>query len=234
MVYRSSLQQTLWRLELMPSGVYERTAEHRKIIAKSARGRRHSQETRAKMSAAKKGITPINFAQFLAKAHATPKLTGEANPIWKGDSVGYSALHAWVRRKLGTPNLCGRCNTTTAKRYEWANISGEYKRDLSDWIRLCTSCHRKEGFARGEYTSWIKGTNRQTNTGRTHIKKGQRIGRATEFKKGQAAHNKYLTPRECVQCKTEFQPFNHKRKYCSQRCYWDSLKRHEPRFQRYF
>lgn len=29
------------------------------------------------------------------------------------------------------------------KRYEWANISGEYKRDRSDWVMLCPSCHRK-------------------------------------------------------------------------------------------
>jgi len=28
-------------------------------------------------------------------------------------------------------------------RYEWANISGEYKRDVSDYIQLCPSCHRK-------------------------------------------------------------------------------------------
>lgn len=28
-------------------------------------------------------------------------------------------------------------------RYEWANISGEYKRDRSDWVMLCPSCHRK-------------------------------------------------------------------------------------------
>ena len=28
------------------------------------------------------------------------------------------------------------------KRYHWANISGEYKRDLTDYKRLCVSCHR--------------------------------------------------------------------------------------------
>jgi len=26
----------------------------------------------------------------------------------------------------------------------WHNISGEYKRDVSDWIRLCAKCHKKE------------------------------------------------------------------------------------------
>lgn len=25
---------------------------------------------------------------------------------------------------------------------EWANLSGEYRRDLSDYIELCVPCHR--------------------------------------------------------------------------------------------
>lgn len=60
---------------------------------------------------------------------------------WKGDEVGYFALHAWVRRKRGTPSKCEHCGTMTAKRFEWANISREYLRDLEDWVRLCKSCH---------------------------------------------------------------------------------------------
>src|SRR4030042_3557487 len=63
------------------------------------------------------------------------------NPQWRGDKVGYGCLHRWVERKLGKPNKCDKCSSADAKRYEWANISGEYKRDLTDWIRLCKSCH---------------------------------------------------------------------------------------------
>lgn len=55
---------------------------------------------------------------------------------------GYKILHYWVERQLGKPMKCDNCGTITAKRFEWANIGGEYKRDLSDWKRLCTSCHR--------------------------------------------------------------------------------------------
>lgn len=29
------------------------------------------------------------------------------------------------------------------KRYEWASISRKNIRDLSDWVSLCPSCHRK-------------------------------------------------------------------------------------------
>lgn len=61
----------------------------------------------------------------------------------KGDDVGYEGLHAWVRKERGTPEICEHCGTIEAKKYEWANKSGEYKRDLDDWIRLCTSCHHK-------------------------------------------------------------------------------------------
>lgn len=71
------------------------------------------------------------------------KLTGETNHKWKGDKVGYSALHAWVYRKLGKPNICDACGDTEASRYNWASKSRLYLRELSDWIRLCSSCHSK-------------------------------------------------------------------------------------------
>lgn len=68
---------------------------------------------------------------------------GEQNGIWAGDKVKYSALHDWVSRHKGKPRLCEECGTTEAKKYEWANISGLYRRELEDWKRLCVSCHRK-------------------------------------------------------------------------------------------
>lgn len=69
------------------------------------------------------------------------RLGGDKHPLWKGESVSYTGLHIWVRQRLGTPKVCEHCGTTTAKRFEWANISQEYKRDLSDWLRLCKKCH---------------------------------------------------------------------------------------------
>jgi len=67
----------------------------------------------------------------------------EANPNWKGDNVGYSALHRWIRRHKGTPSFCEGCGSEKEKRYEWASISHNAKRDLDDYIRLCSSCHHK-------------------------------------------------------------------------------------------
>lgn len=62
---------------------------------------------------------------------------------FKGTVSQYVALHMWVKYHKGKPTYCDECGTTEAKRYEWANISGEYKRDLSDYRSLCPSCHRR-------------------------------------------------------------------------------------------
>jgi len=69
---------------------------------------------------------------------------GELNNMWKGDNVGYSGVHAWVSKVYGKPCECECCETTDKnKTYQWANISGEYKRLRLDWKRLCVLCHKK-------------------------------------------------------------------------------------------
>lgn len=68
-------------------------------------------------------------------------LREEKNQHWMGDSVGYFGVHDWLTRQYGQPKECEQCLTTTAKRFEWANISGEYKRERSDFKRLCKKCH---------------------------------------------------------------------------------------------
>ena len=85
----------------------------------------------------KKGMSPWN------KGKRYPQITGEKNSQWKGNKVKYTGLHLWVMRWLGKPKKCDKCGTEKSKRFEWANKSREYKRDLTDWIRLCKSCHNK-------------------------------------------------------------------------------------------
>ncbi len=71
------------------------------------------------------------------------KYIGENSPGWKGDQVKYSGLHMWVRSVLGTPSRCEHCgkNVLNGKQIHWANKSQQYKRDLTDWLRLCAKCH---------------------------------------------------------------------------------------------
>lgn len=92
-----------------------------------------------------------------------PQVTGNDNPNWKGDNVGYYCLHNWVRRRKPKPEKCEDCG----KRREYlelANISGEYKRDINDYKYLCFMCHMKfdkkwENFQKaGIKTRFKKGT----------------------------------------------------------------------------
>ena len=82
------------------------------------------------------------YKEKLSLAHIG-KQADEKHPLWKGRKVGYTALHDWVGRKLGVPNKCSNCGTTNSPRFEWANISGKYKRDLKDYWRLCRKCHHR-------------------------------------------------------------------------------------------
>ena len=68
--------------------------------------------------------------------------SGEKNHMWKGNDAGYAALHYRINNLRGKPSKCEYCKTTKAKRYEWANVNGNYN-DPNDYVRLCASCHRK-------------------------------------------------------------------------------------------
>ena len=75
--------------------------------------------------------------------------SGENGYQWKGDEVGYFALHNWVRRERGKAEYCEHCGKeSTISKYgrnniQWANKSHKYLRKKTDWISLCISCHKK-------------------------------------------------------------------------------------------
>lgn len=64
---------------------------------------------------------------------------GKDHHMWKGDSVGYISLHQWIYRHKGKAEICKSCGSN--RRVQWANISGEYKRDFNDFVELCSICH---------------------------------------------------------------------------------------------
>ena len=57
-------------------------------------------------------------------------------------SKTYGGFHYKVRKLRGTPSYCEECGTTTAKKFEWANLTGNYS-DINDYKRMCASCHDK-------------------------------------------------------------------------------------------
>lgn len=64
------------------------------------------------------------------------------NPNWKGHYVGYRSLHIWVRKRKPKPNRCQKCGKKQDY-LELANISGEYKRNINDYVYLCVRCHKE-------------------------------------------------------------------------------------------
>ncbi len=66
---------------------------------------------------------------------------GEEVHNWKGDIVGYSALHEWIKRNKPKPVFCEIC--TERAPAELANKSQEYMRDIDDFWWACGSCHRR-------------------------------------------------------------------------------------------
>ena len=64
---------------------------------------------------------------------------GDLNPMWRGEKVGYSGVHSWVRNRYQKPKVCEHCSNTPPR--DLANKTGKYLRDLSDWWYLCRKCH---------------------------------------------------------------------------------------------
>jgi len=139
----------------MSTGIYERTKEHNQKISLALRGRKLSKEHIFKVSKTwfKKG----ECSGFSGQKHSdeTKKKmsekaslrVGEKNHQWKGDNVqrdcNGTALHNWVKKQLGKPQECwNKLCPLKSNNFQWANKSGEYKRDVNDWLRLCVSCHK--------------------------------------------------------------------------------------------
>lgn len=90
------------------------------------------------------------------KKHLRKMKLGIKNPLWKGDKVGYTPLHIWVRRNKPKPNKCEICKED--KKLEVSNKNGKYSRNLNDWQWICKRCHHYfdiEHHKRNDKGMWI-------------------------------------------------------------------------------
>lgn len=65
----------------------------------------------------------------------------------------YTKVHAYLGRKFGKASRCDNrdCQFKHPKRFEWALIKGrEYSKNLTDYMQLCVSCHRKYDFTESQ------------------------------------------------------------------------------------
>lgn len=54
----------------------------------------------------------------------------------------YRVLHTWIQRNYGKADRCDFDPDHTSKKFEWANLTGEYVKDIDHYRPLCTSCHK--------------------------------------------------------------------------------------------
>lgn len=94
-----------------------------------------SESTKRKISTSHTGVPMLN-------------MRGIDHHAWKGEKASYSAKHHWIKRYYGMADHCENCGLTEKDRptkkkryFEWANLSGKYKRDRNDFIQLCSKCH---------------------------------------------------------------------------------------------
>jgi predicted DNA-binding protein (UPF0251 family) len=67
---------------------------------------------------------------------------GDNNHMWKGEDASNIAFHRRLYSRYGKPVICGSCGTTSAKQYDYANLTGRYE-DIEDYLPMCRSCHSK-------------------------------------------------------------------------------------------
>lgn len=133
----------------MPVGVYERSESHKS----KHRAFRHTEEAKAKISASRKRRMLLDGCLNSTEARARMSDAKKKQlPNHYSSIPGYAAVHAWMYRTFGKPRLCEHCGKTDARKFEWANVSGQYVRDRSDWLRLCCSCHKKQEYSRAKET----------------------------------------------------------------------------------
>lgn len=68
-------------------------------------------------------------------------LLGKFNSQWKGNNVGYTNLHNYIRRHKPKPKFCEICKLKSPK--DLHNKNKKYKRNINDYLWLCRSCHKK-------------------------------------------------------------------------------------------
>lgn len=120
------------------TGVYKRTRKHI-AVCKNNLGI-YAQKGNEPWNKGTKGISPSNKTSF-----KKGQFKGEKHPAWKGDTAGYWAIHDWLKRYYGKATKCSYGHKKNVKRFVWANKTGNYKRDISDWHQLCNRCNIIDG-----------------------------------------------------------------------------------------
>jgi hypothetical protein len=84
----------------------------------------------------------LKSAGYIARPRIKRDQSGSHNASWKGPKALYEALHVRVSAARGKPRKCAMCESGQERRYEWANMTGDYT-NIYDYVRLCVGCHHR-------------------------------------------------------------------------------------------
>lgn len=99
-------------------------------------GIKRSDEYKQKMSLLSKGKRRSIKSEFKKGENK-----GSSNHKWKGDDVGYFALHRWVKSNYKWDEKCELCGSPDSLNI--ASKDWSYRRDKEAWWVLCFRCHRQ-------------------------------------------------------------------------------------------
>ncbi len=95
---------------ILPRGTYQRTKETLERMRQAQLGKKHSEETKEKISKSNIGRIGGMYGKHHSEEARQRISLGtmrtqidEKAGSWKGDKVGDKALHNWVRRRLPKP-----------------------------------------------------------------------------------------------------------------------------------
>jgi len=125
----------------------------------------------------------------------------------------YRSIHSWIVYNFGKADLCEECGLTEEKENKkrtfcWSNLSGEYKKERSDWRKLCYSCHKRYDVKRLELIPWNKGLK---GLQKWHNISG--LNTRIPWNKGKRGYKEI----KCV-CGKVFYPPKKTSKFCSKSC----------------
>lgn len=145
--------------------------------------------------------------------------SGEKNPSFKGDEVGYAALHIWVRRRKPEPKLCDKCGLVPP--VDLANRSGNYFRDLNDWDYLCRKCHMDSDGRNDRLRE--SGKSRKIPNGVCPVCNAsfERLTAKRKFCSRRCFSKSRIVIMICMNCRKQFRPTIMRRneaKFCSRKC----------------
>lgn len=93
------------------------------------------------------------------------------------NSTEYRVIHKFILYRYGRAPLCIWDDSHTG-RFEWANVTGVYTKELDNYLPMCVSCHRKFDYTeqmRDEFRSRIVGNHYAPRVKVAQYKDGQLI-----------------------------------------------------------